>query len=207
MVGPMCDLYRNTGKDEQMRLVTRAMEGVLDLRVPEHIYPKYDAWVIRRHEGSAGGGERVLDCMSWGIICTVKGKSGKPTAKAVTNVRNLSSPFWRGTIARPEQRCLVPFTAFAEPKLGKGEDGRPAQHWFAIPSAEVSCFAGIWRWSEGKPRFAFLTCEPNPLVAPLHEKAMPVILVPEDYDRWLDGEAEDVCTLAQPFPSQLMTVN
>ena len=51
--------------------------------------------------------------------------------------------------------------------------------------------AGIWRWSEGQPRFAFLTCEPNPLVAPLHEKAMPVILQPEDYDRWLDGEVED----------------
>jgi len=58
----------------------------------------------------------------------------------------------------------------------------------------------------GQRRFAFLTCEPNPSVAPLHEKAMPVILQPEDYDGWLDGEAEDVCKLAQPFPSELMAV-
>ena len=36
--------------------------------------------------------------------------------------------------------------------------------------------------------------------------SMPVILQPEDYDRWLDGETEDVCKLAQPFPSQLMAV-
>jgi putative SOS response-associated peptidase YedK len=204
----MCNLYRHTGKDEQLRLVTRAMEGVLDLSPPEHIYPKYDAWVIRRDPEAAPDEPhaRVLDCMSWGIITTIKGKSGKSIQKPVTNVRNLSSPFWRSTIAKPEQRCLVPFTSFAEPKPGKDADGRPAQHWFTIPSAPLSCFAGIWRWSEGKPRFAFLTCEPNPLVAPLHEKAMPVILAPEDYDRWLTGEAEDVCGLAVAFPSQLMAV-
>ena len=46
----------------------------------------------------------------------------------------------------------------------------------------------------------------NPLGAPLHEKAMPVILQPEDYDRWLDGEVADAWSMAQPFPSQLMAV-
>jgi putative SOS response-associated peptidase YedK len=35
---------------------------------------------------------------------------------------------------------------------------------------------------------------------------MPVILHAEDYDRWLDGIYDDVCALAEPFPSQLMTV-
>jgi len=33
-----------------------------------------------------------------------------------------------------------------------------------------------------------------------------VILQPEDYDRWLSGEAEEACSLAAPFPSQLMAV-
>lgn len=148
----MCNLYRHRGKDEQMRLVARALDGVLDMPCPEHIYPKYDAWVIRKVAGEDGVTERVLDCMSWGIITTIKGKSGKPIQKPVTNVRNLQSPFWRSTIAKPEQRCLVPFTSFAEPKPGKSEDGRPAQHWFTVPSAPLSCFAGIWRWSEGTPR-------------------------------------------------------
>lgn len=197
----MCNLFEHKGRAAQMALVSRALQGVLEMEPPERIYPKYDAFVIRTE-----GGERVLDCMSWGIITTIRGKSGKPISRPVTNVRNLSSPFWRSTIAKPEQRCLVPFTRFAEPRPGKDEDGRPANWWFAVTTAELSCFAGIWRWSEGRPRFAFLTCEPNPLVAPLHEKAMPVILQPEDYDRWLDGEADDVCGLAQPFPSQLMAV-
>jgi len=36
--------------------------------------------------------------------------------------------------------------------------------------------------------------------------AMPVILHPEDYDRWLSDEYATACELAQPFPSQLMAV-
>ena len=51
---------------------------------------------------------------------------------------------------------------------------------------------------------AFLTCEPIPLVAPIHLKAMPGILHPDDYDRWLAGDDAD--KLAVPFPSQLMSL-
>ena len=197
----MCNLYRLKSKEN-----LAAAFNALPLFPPElrsDIYPKYASVVVRKDEA----GERVLDAMSWGIITTIRGKSGKPIKKPVTNVRNLASPFWRSTIANLAQRCLVPFTEFAEPRPGKDESGRPAQWWFTIPDCDVSCFAGIWRFSEGEKRFAFLTCEPNPLVAPLHEKAMPVILQPEDYDRWLNGEAEDACALAQPFPSQLMAVD
>jgi putative SOS response-associated peptidase YedK len=196
----MCNLYRQRSTEN----LSRIFDAQPFAETPElklEIYPKYDACVVRREEG-----RRILDVMTWGIITTIKGKSGKPIQKPVTNVRNLASPFWRSTIARPEQRCLVPFTAFAEPKPGKDEAGRSANHWFSVPGDAVCAFAGIWRWSEGRKRFAFLTCEPNPLVAPLHPKAMPVILHPEDYDRWLDGEAEDACSLALPFPSQLMAV-
>jgi putative SOS response-associated peptidase YedK len=46
--------------------------------------------------------------------------------------------------------------------------------------------AGVWRPTEQGNAYAPLTCEPNPLVAQIHEKAMPAILHPEDYDRWLD---------------------
>jgi len=75
----------------------------------------------------------------------------------------------------------------------------------------LPCAAGVRRFgaphvNEGRNRFALLICEPNPLVAPLHEKEMPVILDPEDYDRRLDGAVDDVCTLATPFRSQLRAV-
>jgi putative SOS response-associated peptidase YedK len=196
----MCNLFRQRNTENLSRLFeARPLFEIAEPRT--EIYPKYQAFVIRRQQG-----ERVIDYMPWGILRTIPGKSGKPIQKAITNVRNLDSPFWRSTIANPEQRCLVPFTQFAEPKPGKDEAGRPAQHWFDLPAREHAAFAGIWRFNEGSARFAFLTCEPNPLVAPLHPKAMPVILHEEDYDRWLGGEAADACSLAVPFPSQLMQV-
>lgn len=101
---------------------------------------------------------------------------------------------------RAAQRCLVPFTRFAEPKPRAGRE----EVWFHVPNSPVAAFAGIWRPSEDGNVFAFLTCEPNPLVAAIHPKAMPVILHPDDYNCWLDGVN---CTdLAQPFPSQLMAI-
>ena len=197
----MCNLYRQRSTEN----LSRIFDEMPPAEPPElklDIYPKYDACVIRNDEG-----RRIVDVMSWGIITTIRGKSSKPIQKPVTNVRNLDSVFWRATLANPAQRCLVPFTSFAEPRAGKDpETGRPANWWFHVPGEEVCAFAGIWRFSEGQKRFAFLTCEPNPLVAPLHPKAMPVILQPEDYERWLDAETQDACALAQPFPSQLMAV-
>ena len=198
----MCNLFRLRNTENLARIFdARPLQESFDLR-PD-TYPRYESVVVRKE-----GGERVLDCMAWGIVRTMPGKSGRPIKKAVTNVRNLESPFWKSTLANLAQRCLVPFTSFAEPRPGKDPDtGRPANWWFTVEGEEGCAFAGIWRMNEGAPRFAFLTCEPNPLVAPLHPKAMPVVLHREDYDRWLDGEAEDACSLAQPFPSQLMRVS
>lgn len=198
----MCNLYRLAQDRENIARFFNARPVADPAQVRTDIYPKYEAWVIRKEDG-----ERVLDFMPWGIIREMRGKSGKMLKKPVTNARTLDSNFWRSTIAAPAQRCLVPFTSFAEPKPGVDpETRRPNNWWFDIPAAEISAFAGIWRWSEGSPRFTFLTCEPNPLVAPLHPKAMPVIVQPDDYEGWLNGDFDNACALAQPFPSQLMQV-
>lgn len=160
------------------------------------IWPRKTATVARRAEG-----QTIIDEMIWGVPHTMAGKRpGTTKTNHVTNVRNLTSPFWKSMLANPERRCLVPFSDFAEPKIGQGRE----EWWFTIKEAEVSCFAGIWRPSEVGNVFAFLTCEPNPLVAPLHPKAMPVVLHPEDYERWLTTDYAGACVLAQPFPSQMM---
>ena len=54
--------------------------------------------------------------------------------------------------------------------------------------------------------FTMVTCDPNPLVAPLHPKAMPVILLAEDQERWLAAPVEDALSLLTAYPSQLMSV-
>jgi putative SOS response-associated peptidase YedK len=206
----MCNLYTSARSRQE---VARLFAAQLPFDLPEvksHTYPKQHGYIVRKLDGL-----RVVDAKAWGIPNRMPGKRpGTFVVNWVTNVRNLKSPFWRSALASPASRCLVPFTRFAEPKPGRDEEGRPAQHWFHLPASELAAFAGIWRPYTVEIRgekvsgeaFAFLTCEPNPLVAPLHPKAMPVILNPEDYDRWLDGETDDACSLAVPFPSQLMAV-
>jgi putative SOS response-associated peptidase YedK len=163
---------------------------------PCDVWPRQAALIVRGGEDGA-----YLDAMQWGVPLTLPGKRpGTTVTKRITNVRNLASPFWRALLANPQQRCLVPFSSFAEPKPNAGR----AEVWFRVSAQPLSAFAGIWRQSDDGNVFAFLTCEPNPLVAPIHPKAMPVILQPEDYQKWLDGA--DAQALAQPFPSQLMAV-
>jgi putative SOS response-associated peptidase YedK len=190
----MCNRYRMSEKE---RAVAEHFGLVVppDLSWPQpELFPKREGLVVRRGEGRA----LTLDRMEWGFPPPAAGRA------PVTNVRNLSSPFWRGALSRPDRRCLVPVTEFCE---WSGERGSKREHWFSLIEAPIFAFAGVWRPIEdGRRAYAFLTCEPNPLVAPIHPKAMPVMLQPEDYERWLDGEVADACSLAQPFPSQLMRV-
>lgn len=123
----------------------------------------------------------------------------------MTNVRNLNSPFWRSALTNPARRCLIPASEFNE---WEGEKGAKRSRWFSVPSLPVFALAGLWRpgAAEAPALFAMLTCDPNPLVAAVHPKAMPVILHPEDHARWLAAPLAEAMTLAVPFPSQLMAM-
>ena len=49
--------------------------------------------------------------------------------------------------------------------------------------------------------FAFLTCEPNEVVAPIHPKAMPVILTtPDEYEAWMTAPIEEALRLQRKLP-------
>lgn len=202
----MCNHYANrpgfqTEVSTWREFISWNLQAPLPLDADEvqaDVWPRRKAWVVRQ----AGEGA-FADVMVWGVPLSLPGKRpGTTITKHVTNVRNLSSPFWRSMLARPEQRCLVPFSRFAEPKIGGGRE----EHWFSLREQRLGAFAGLWRANGDAKVFAFLTCEPNPLVAPLHPKAMPVILHEADYRRWLEGSAEEAAGLALPYPSQLMAV-
>jgi putative SOS response-associated peptidase YedK len=72
-------------------------------------------------------------------------------------------------------------------------------------------FAGIWREWQGDRGtkkapdvglhrlYAFLTTEPNGIVKPIHDQAMPVMLMTtEDVERWLTGTLEEALELQRP---------
>ena len=117
----------------------------------------------------------------------------------VTNIRNTSSPHWRGWL-KPENRCLVPANSFAEyaPEPNP-ETKKKDVVWFALnEDRPLFAFAGIWttfngdRGTKAKPVpgphqvYGFLTTSPNAVVEPIHPKAMPVILTTdEEREVWM----------------------
>ena len=190
---PMCNRYRLT-HDMHAWAIAMGLEplGEYDNLPAPEIFPRRRGWVVRNGENG-----RVAEAMVWGF---------PPPAQAtgpVTNVRNLASPFWRSALADPARRCLVPANEFCE---WQGEKGAKVARWFSVPSQPTFAFAGLWRPIEAGAAYAFLTCEPNAVVAPIHPKAMPVILHPEDHERWLAAPMAEAVALAAPFPSQLMAV-
>ena len=190
----MCTLYNLKVSPEELLAHFDAQDDWLVELEKNHVSPGRPGLVVTQADGA-----RYLTAMRWGF-------PPPPGAKApVVNVRNHASPFWRSALANPAQRCLVPATDFSEWSV-KQDGAKQILHWFSIPSRPIFAFAGVWRPTETGPAFAFLTCEPNPLVGAIHPKAMPVILAEEDHDLWLGGDFEAACGLAVAYPSQLMAV-
>lgn len=208
----MCNRYENRGSVSQIRKLASSLNRKFsttsatdNLRPQDNIYPDHDAPIVTN---TADCGLE-LKMARWGFPPIPSQTS------PITNIRNLKSRWWREVnkewITDSAYRCLVPFTAFAEPM------GKPS--WFFVPDVEVAYFAGIWRPWHGerlveqpgqKKRvrtesdwnlFSFLTTEANDVVRPKHEKAMPVILIdPAEQAEWLGG-GEASLHLQRPLPN------
>ena len=199
----MCNLYSVTKGPQAIREAARAMcDTTGNLEPLPGIFPDYSAPIVR----NAPDGVRELARARWGMPSPVFALKGKKTDPGVTNVRNVASPHWRRWLG-VGSRCVVPFTSFSEFNKAEGGD-----IWFALDERRpLAFFAGIWtNWTstrklkEGEVTadlFAFLTTEPNAEVAPVHPKAMPVILTtPEEIERWMTAPPADALTLQRPLP-------
>lgn len=167
---------------------------------PAELRPKSRNYVIREQ-----GGERAWDVMTWDVL-------GGQASWPMTNVRNLKLPQWRKLAEKPENRCLVPLTEFAEftPEKHDLGDGKPplkGEMWFSVIDQPVFAVAGFWQHLKDGPGFTMVTCDPNELVAPIHPKAMITILKPDDVETWLHGSYEDVVALQKPYDASKMTVS
>ncbi|TVV76917.1 SOS response-associated peptidase [Sphingomonas solaris] len=206
----MCNRYRLTAQQAEIA----ATFGVALPFMPDVTFPVGDIFPTGKKTPAYGlviieeDSVRRVEPMEWGVPTQVPGKRDPDVrlTKYVTNVRNLSSPFWHSMLTAPARRCLVPVTSFSEYGQEAGGNGRKPLHWFDVPSRPLFAFAGIWRPTERGNAYGFLTTEPNGVVAPIHPKAMPVILHDEDHDRWLSAPWDDLKALAAPYPSQLMRI-
>ncbi|KQU93205.1 SOS response-associated peptidase [Ensifer sp. T173] len=136
-----------------------------------------------------------------------------------TNVRNTSSKHWKRWLG-VENRCVVPVTRFAEPDpASKVEGGRTPNAWFASTADDpLMFFAGIWvkDWTSVRKikeglvtldLYAFLTTEPNGVVAPIHQKAMPVLLTTKnEVATWLAAPWEEARALQRALPDDKLKI-
>ena len=200
----MCNLYSLILGQAAIRAFTQAMRDTTgNLPMLPGIFPDTMAPVVY----VTCNGDRELAMMRWGFP-PPPNVGGRP----ITNVRNLDSPFWRNALTAQARRCIVPVTRFcewtAEPDPATK---RKAKVWFGLNEGAdpLFAFAGLWRPGDQKseePYMAFLTCEANEIVGPIHPKAMPVMLRPDETERWLTAERADACALAQPFAATEMRV-
>ncbi|MFL9824711.1 SOS response-associated peptidase [Rhodoplanes sp. SY1] len=207
----MCNLYSITKGQAAIRALFRvARDTTGNLPPMPGVFPDYTAPIVR-----VGPDGRELALARWGMPSPVFALKGRTTDPGVTNVRNVKSPHWRRWLGEG-CRCVVPFTSFSEYETTA--EGKKVPVWFALDeSRPLAAFAGIWTsWTsvrkakEGEVTcdvFAFLTTDANATVAPIHPKAMPVILRTDDeVETWLRAPAAEALALQRPLPDDALRI-
>lgn len=122
-----------------------------------------------------------------------------------------------------EHRYVVPVTSFAEPSPTRmirtpRQAGFQRNFWFALNGDRpLFFFAGLWtRWhgvrkvKEGPGDhevYGFMTTKPNALIAPIHEKAMPVTLTTqEETETWLAAPWSEAKRLQRTAPDDALVI-
>jgi putative SOS response-associated peptidase YedK len=155
--------------------------------------------------------DHVLSLMKWGLIPSwakdpsIGSKMINARAEGIESKPSFKKPL-------RYQRCIIPASAFFE---WKGNPGAKAKYRIARKDGDLFGFAGLYEhWRDPNTDGELTTCtiittQPNELVAPIHTR-MPVILLPEDEDHWLDpdiSEPEEIVSLLRPYPAELMTAS
>jgi putative SOS response-associated peptidase YedK len=147
--------------------------------------PRYNIAPAQAVLGVRNDGRDVVEAMRWGL-------------RGRINTRAESIAARRGPIRR---RCIEFADGFYE-----WANRRP--YYFTLESGEPFAFAGLWEPQNGTVECDIATCEPNALVAAVHDR-MPVILTRNAVARWLDPEPlppEVAASLLRPLDVRLMRV-
>jgi putative SOS response-associated peptidase YedK len=170
-------------------------------------------------------GKRRLKMLRWGLV--PHWAKDISMGQRLINAKSETveeKPAFKQAFAK--RRCLIPTDGFYEwkeipeiqsdlfgnPTPVKGKARKQPYH-ITLAEGGLFAFAGLWEFWKGDDgedllSCSILTCEPNELVAELHDR-MPVIVAPEDFDLWLDRSVSDVGPLRpilQPFAAERMKI-
>ena len=209
----MCSHYQALKEREKFLKVFAvqppAEDGKLDM------WPGYLGAFICKHPHADVGDEAVPRAQAvnglFGLV--PRWATDTKIAKSTYNCRSESAaqkPSFRDAYRR-NQRCIIPVDAFYEPDWRSGRAvAMRVEHAHGDPLA----IAGLWSsWKDQKGgslhSFTMLTinADTHPLMNQFHrsmdEKRMVVILPPESYQDWIEGEGA-INDFMKPFSAELL---
>lgn len=195
-----------------LRTPAKDVGQLFDVNVPElepryNVAPSQDLPAVRL-DGQTG--QREFALLRWGLVpfWADDPKTGysliNARAETVAQKRSFRAAFRK-------RRCLILADGFYEWQKPDGKTkGKKQPYFIHMVDDRPFAFAGLWeRWKrdgEEVESCTIIVTEANDLVTPFHDR-MPVILPPEDYDLWLDGEFADeskLQSMLRPYPSHEM---
>jgi putative SOS response-associated peptidase YedK len=147
--------------------------------------PRYNIAPTQSVLGVRNDGRDIVEELRWGI-------------RGRINIRAESILARRGPVRR---RCVEFADGFYE-----WSNRRP--YYYTLKSGKPFAFAGLWEAENASAACDVATCEPNALVAKVHDR-MPVILTGSAVDLWLDPEPlppEVAASILRPLDASLMEV-
>jgi len=148
---------------------------------------------------------REMTFFKWGLV-PAWAKDTSMGARLI-NARSETvreKPSFREAFKR--RRCVIPADGFYE---WRREGSKKQPFFFRMRDERPFGFAGLWeRWEmEGRDQAinscTILTTEANEVLRPMHDR-MPVILHPDDYSLWLEGDERERALLGEllrPYPA------
>jgi len=146
-----------------------------------------------------------IDFAQWGLVPSWGGGAARPLINARSETLATKRTF---KDALRKRRCLVPADGFYEWKTTP--TGQRCPIYFRLKSGKPFAFAGLWEptrlGADLSKTATIITTNSNSLIEPIHDR-MPVILMEEDYQRWLDStekEPDDLLSMLKSFPPDQM---
>lgn len=136
--------------------------------------------------------KRELQTVRWGLIPFWWSKPLKKLRLATFNARVetvATKPFFREPFKT--KRCLMPMSGYYE--WQDTPQGKQPWYFTARDGAPILTAAALWdQWKNKETGERIKSCamiitEPNEFVTEVHDR-MPVLLMPEQFDRWLSGD-------------------
>jgi putative SOS response-associated peptidase YedK len=138
--------------------------------------------------------QRVCQLMQWGLIPSWS-KGPAPRFKMINAKAETvhEKPAYRNAFRH--RRCLIPCDGFYE---WQAREGGKQPFYIYKQDHGLLALAGLWERWQGEAQtidsFTIITTNANPLMQAVHER-MPVIMLEDEFDRWLDSAHQDIAQL------------